>query len=257
MSDLVKVTSILKQKTNYEVNLTTETLILDPSVVLKYRIKTGDELSPNQLRDIQFDQQYLEYEQMAIKKLKKMQTVFELKTFLESKGASKIIVKTLIDRYIKHKYLDDLTYAKTYVSFKKNTQGPKMLLEKLKEKGISQTIIDMVFKTYDEQAILHTLISKKIQKTQGKSVQQLKTQLYTHFMSKGFSSERIQDVISKNIMSYDVDEDALIKKTYELAFHKYSQTLNHYDASQKAFQKCVQKGFKYHVIKRVMEQLED
>ena len=253
----MRITSVIKKNTHYEVSVDTLILTLDPSIYLKYRLKVGDEITSHQMQTIQFDQQYLIYDHMALKKLKKMQTTYELKTFLEEKEAPKAIIKQLIDRYIKHRYLDDLNYAKTYLLLKGSQQGPNMMMDKLKAKGISDVIIKETFKTYDEAAILKELMVKKAQKTKGKSKSQLKTHLYTHFVSKGFSSELIQNQLAKAIQSYDVDEDLLIEKTYRLALHKYGQTSEPYEAKTKALQKCLQKGFNYHDIKRVIDSLTD
>ncbi|MFU8793160.1 MAG: hypothetical protein ACNA7K_03960 [Acholeplasmataceae bacterium] len=253
----MKITSIVKKKTSYDVTFDSTVITLDPSVLLKYRLKVGDEIQPSQLKDITFDQAFVTYDHMALKKLKKMQTTYELKTFLEEKGAPSAVIKQLIDRYIKHKYLDDLNYAHTYVLLKSSSQGPNLMIDKLKSKGISHVIIDTVFKSYDESDVLKSLMIKKVQKTKGKSKSQLKTQLYTHFVSKGFTPEMIQSYMTKALEAYDVDEDHLIEKTLRVALHKYRQTHELYEAKTKALQKCIQKGFHYHDIKRVMDTLDD
>jgi len=120
----MEIKAISKLKNQYEILIDDTKMSLDISMIYKYRIKVGMQIDKKTYKELTKAQQFFDLDQLALKKLKKMHTVHEIRQLLLEQGASESMSKQLIDKYIKHKYLDDLNYAKTYITIKQSTQGP-------------------------------------------------------------------------------------------------------------------------------------
>ncbi len=248
-----KIILITKKTKSYIVSFNDNSLEIEPEVFLKYRLRLGKELEIKEYRMLLADNEYERFYKLGIKKLKKMMTQKELWDFLVTKGANQGIVRQLISNFTKRKYLDDAAYARVYLGSKTNSYGPKMIKNRLREKGIDKEIVDKLFIKYNEKEILGYLIPKKLKSIKNKSKKQTIQTVKSFFVNKGFSFEIIEQELYLALADYESDEVALIKKEYQKLIYKYEAKYE--KAELKAFvkQKLYAKGFMLKDINKVIE----
>jgi regulatory protein len=254
---MMEVKSVSKIKNRNIVIIDDQRLDLDISLIYKYRLKAGNELPTRTFNALMKDKEFFDFDQLGLRKLTKMRTVQEIRQILFEAGASETIIKQLIDKYIKHKYLDDLGYAKAYISSKKYTYGPLYLKEVLKNKGIGETELIEAFKDYKETEILQDLIAKRINKSNNRSFYRHKLTLYSQFIAKGFTPELIKSIISQSNQEQPIDESDLILKTFEVTYYKFLKISDAKTAYQKALKKLYRNGFDYQTIIDVISSRKD
>ncbi len=247
-----KVLGITKKTKSYAVQFDEDVILIEPEIFLKYHLRLLQELDKKTFNSLCLDNDYAHYYKLGIAKLKKMLTIHEMREYLISKGAKEAIVKQLISRYTEKKYLDDFAYAKLYTQLKQNSEGPVMIANRLRAKGISKDIIDGFVNEIDEKEILNHLIPKKMSSIKNKSKKQMIQTLKGFFVRKGFSLDAVESVIKKSLSSYDVNELDLIKKNYEKLFQKYHGKMKDKELNYFLTQKLYAKGFKIEDIKKVI-----
>lgn len=247
------VESIQKKNKNYEVGFNQEKYQIEPELMIKYHLKLKDVLDEKTFQDLMIENDYLFYNKLGIAKLKRMMTIHEMRTYLESKGAKASIIKQLIHDYVKKKYLDDGLYAKFYTQLKKESDGPRAIENKLREKGISREIIDKEISQIDETAILRSALPKKMASIKNKSKKQMIQTLKGYYMRKGFSLDPVENTIKENLSSYQVNEIELVKKEAQKLLKKYQSKVEPGELKYFLTQKLYAKGFKIDDIKKVIK----
>ncbi len=246
------VKSIEKKAKGYDVTFGVETIRIEPDLMVKYHLKLQDELDEKTYQNLIVENEYLYYQKLGIAKLKRMMTIHEMKAYLSLKGAKDVIIKQLIHDFIKKKYLDDVQYAKLYTQLKKTTDGPKAIENKLREKGISKEIVDQMTSQIDEPFILKESLPKKMASIKNKSKKQMIQTLKGYYLRKGFSLDAVDQVIKKNLSSYQVNEIDLIKKEAQKLMKKYKDKVEAKELNYFVTQKLYAKGFKIEDIKKVI-----
>lgn len=216
----------------------------------KYRLRPGRELNDGELSELLDENERVRYDKLAIRRLKSMRTEYELASYLENKGASKKLVRELMDIYRTKKYVDDEAYASYYVETRKRSEGPRKIEDKLKEKGVSSVIIEKVLND-DSYEIVFDLVKKRIETNRTKNRKKLVLSLKTHFVGKGFSLEVVDDAIRHALRYYAADEEALLKKDYEKLLVAYEKKMDRATLEPFIRQKLYQKGYAYEDIKKL------
>ncbi|MFH1693969.1 MAG: RecX family transcriptional regulator [Bacillota bacterium] len=247
-----KIIEIEKKTKSYLVRFNEELVSIEPEIYLKFHLRLQQEFEDKEYAKLIKENEYVFYDKLGIIRLKRMQTSKELKDYLLSKGAHETIAKQLITKYTERKYLDDYTYAKLYVQLKQDSEGPQLIFNHLKEKGISNEIIEGFTKKIDEHSILEHLIPKKLKSIKNKSKKQAIQTLKGFCLRKGFSLETVDAQIKKALVSYDIDELELIKKEYAKLQKKYQSKTRDNFTNYNMIQKLYAKGFKIEDIKKVI-----
>jgi regulatory protein len=216
----------------------------------KYRLRPGMELSDSDYFELLDENERVFYDKLALRRLKSMQTEYELATYLEKKGASKKCVRQLLDTYREKKYVDDDAYASYYVEIKKHTEGPRKIEDKLKEKGVSSDIIEKVL-NYDTYEIVFDLVKKRIEANRTKNKKKLVLSLKTHVINKGFPLEIVDEALKHALKYYVADEEALLKKDYERLLLTYQKKMDRAKLEPFIKHKLYQKGYAYEDIKKL------
>ena len=244
------IDDIQKTTTHYKVYIGKDILEIDPEIVLKYRLKVGMSIDTRAFHQMIKDNQYIIYYKLAIKKLKRMQTTYDMQQYLLSRGAHDDVLKQIIHALIEKKYLDDELYIKTYIQLKSKLLGPKMMTYQLKEKGVPFDLIDEAMKKLDESEVIETLIAKKLSSLKHKSVFQTKISLKQYLLQKGFSHDVIDEKISN--LSFDDHQDMLnLKRTVDKLTAHMEQPFS-YETKQALIAKLLQKGFQLNDIKKII-----
>ena len=250
------VRHIKKLKKGFEVTFDEDVCFIQPEIYIKYHLKPGLEIKLETYEHLINENDYLTYYQLGLQKLKTMQTIQEMRDFLALKGAKPHIIKQIIHQMMDKNYLNDLVYTKTYIALKKHQQGPQMIAYKLKEKGISQLILDQEISEINEQAILFDIVPKKLKSKKNKPYLAAAQSVKQYFMQKGFSQNFIDRAIYEARFLFDEDETALIEKEFEKLHRQYQAKLSGYPLTEKITQKLYQKGFRLEDIKTIVSRIK-
>lgn len=164
--------------------------------VLKYGLRTEDELDEKKIKEMrEFDEfgygKKAAYSFLAYKPRSKKELIKKLK----QKKVSDSIIDDIIELLEKQKYLDDKTYAKSYLEDKLNSKpiGRRLAKLKLFEKGIDkeliETTIDENYSEDKEFELASKLMEKFEKKVKYKDPADKKNKCYRYLISKGFNYE--------------------------------------------------------------------
>ncbi len=239
------ITEIKKLKNGYKVlfNDDTESINVELDIYFKFHLKPGLTLDQATYQKMILENNELFYMRLGILRLKKMQTEKELYDYLIEKGCMKALAKKLMTYYKDRRYINDQEYAKIYIDIKKNQSGPQMLKSNLEKKGIDLDIIDNLLKNVDQEEILTRLISKKITTTKHKTKKQVLLTTKAHFLSKGFQSDLIDNVLEKTSKNMNFNDAELLSKTFDKYYLKFKDKKSGYELKSMIKQKLYQKGF--------------
>ncbi len=247
------ITSIKKNKKSVSVTIDNKEINIEPELMIKYRLTAGSELTDERYFELINENNYLSCLRLSLTKLKKMMTIFEMKSFLSEQDFPLGIQKQVLHYLIERNYLDDIFYSKTYLELKKYQEGPHMISFKLKQKGVSEVIIEALWHHYNEREILMELLTSKLRQMQKKTKKQAFQILKTQMMTKGFHQEVIDEVLGKLTYSYEIDEEVLIEKNFQKIMKTYGKKYSGQELQYKIKEKLYQKGFSYDMIKAYLE----
>ncbi len=225
-----------------------QTIDLYEDTILKYDLllkKQIDEQILNQL--IKYNEKYKSYYE-SLKYLKiRIRSKKEIKQFLQKKNYSVDIINQTISKLEQHGYLNDMNFAKSFLTNKLITTsaGPMKIRKELKEHELSKEDIDKVLKDYTEDIQLEKIkkhISRVIKSNRNKGNVYLKRKIYIDLNNEGFSPKLIETELSNLILEDDQD---LAKKEYEKLYKKLSKKYSGEELVFKINQKLYQKGFHY------------
>ncbi len=151
-----------RKKKNY-------TLILDDGrdfsvhdeVIIKYKLKSGMEISEEQLKTWIWEANVKIAQDMALSYLGyRMRTRKQLSDYLEKKGFDPDVIEEAANKMEEYRFIDDKEYAKSWVRSKKTGQpaGRRKIAYELKSKGISQEISEEALTTLSEEEELKQAI---------------------------------------------------------------------------------------------------
>ncbi|MFA5525718.1 MAG: RecX family transcriptional regulator [Acholeplasmataceae bacterium] len=249
-----QITEIKKFKNEIKVTFDQDTFTVQPELIMKYHLAVGITLDQKTYQQFLDENHYLSALRWCLKKLKKMLTVHEMKELLAGTSYPLSVQKQVINYLIDRKYLDDLSYAKTYVELKKYQEGPEMITFKLKQKGITDLILGQLFqKSYDEFQIVYEVALAKSNKTKHKTKKQLFQTIKMQLLAKGYQQDIIEAALAKLSSHVAIDEDQLMEVMYQKIHRTYSHKYQGYELKQKMTEKLYQKGFSYERIKAFLK----
>lgn len=249
------VTGLKKAKSHVEITFDEHmTIQVESELVIKYHLYVGQQLEEDTYQSFKDENDYLSTLRFALTKLKKMMTSKELSDLLKLQPVSERIQKRVLAYVIDKHYVDDLSYAKTYMMLKKYQEGPNMMKHRLKEKGISEAILSLVFSEYPAHQIASDLVSSKLKMMKKKTKRQAFQTIKMQLLSKGFDQDVVEHALLKEQDAYQGDENKLLKDAYEKCLRMYQKNLTGYELEQKIKEKLYQKGFSYDMIKAYLEE---
>lgn len=172
-------------------------LALPIDTVLDYRLKVGDEIAEDKLREIRLEGD----KAFALKKAVAyvgagMKTKKQVITYLRRKELSDNAVFYAIDKLKEYGLIDDEEYAKRYIETCSKTNGKKLASFKLMEKGVSKDVIE---KAYEDVNPLGKENAKALaeRRLHNKEItKELLQKTYRYLLSRGFSYEEVEYAIS-------------------------------------------------------------
>lgn len=116
------------------------------------------------------------------------------------------VIAQVISYLDDYHYLDDVRYAREYISFKKSKKSQRQIEQALMEKGVSRDDIRQAFvelsEEYnleqEEQVLLKRLIEQKLRHLKPSEEEQVKrVKVYRFLAGKGFSSSAIKEAMEQ------------------------------------------------------------
>jgi len=129
----------------------------------------------------------------------------EVRDNLLKKDASNETIEQIISWLKDHNFLDDKDFARRFIEqrIKLRPRGMRVIKMELKQKGISQEIIEEITaenegEVDNELAMAKRIVEKKIMKYKGLEKREIYQKLGAHLASKGFN----WDIIKRSIDEY-------------------------------------------------------
>lgn len=182
---------------------------LEAEILVKHKLKTGDEIGEEQWRQIKLENGKLSAFSRAVGYIEKsLKTQKQLQTYLKEKGFLQESIDDAVQKLREYGYIDDKVYAENYIKTYKDKKGKIKLKFDLLSKGVAADVIEEALQEFvdeDEQYAACEKLLKKYVKNKPQDIK-LKSKAYAHLFSKGFSGDIISRAIGK-IFSEVEDDD--------------------------------------------------
>jgi RecX family. len=206
---------------------------LDPMVVTKdtlvnYQLAQGKILADSEVRDLLFqDEVQKAFNKAAVYLAGAMRTIKQVRQHLRDKGYDPSVVSAAVEKLIQKGYLDDRQFARSFIQteLKTTNHGPLQIQRLLRSKGVEEEIIEEAFRDFpaDEEIsrAVH-LAMKWVEKKPGFSVGQIKADLQSMLLRKGYTNEAIRVAVEESLKNLDDNHDEkAIQIIGEKALKKY------------------------------------
>lgn len=205
-----KITDIQKQKRNktrVSIYIDDEFVCgLDEVAACSARLKVGDEITPEELKSVMKKSELNSAFERAVSYLSSSpRSKKEIQKYLKDKDYDGDIIAQTISKLEAYRYIDDYTYAQSYIKSKSKKYGSFRWAAELRNKGVAAEIISELLEDADTDNAAYDVAKKYMQSHRTTDKQKLK-----RFMAgRGFSWSAISDVVSKLAEegAFDGDEE--------------------------------------------------
>ena len=179
---------------------------LNAETIVKNGLKTGMEIEKETIDNLQLESE----KTTALEKLvnymgARLRTEKQLFDYLKGKGYAKATCDYCMDKLKEYNFINDEQYVTAYVETNKKKKGKKLLELELKQKGISDELIDISFDEYENDVESIKLLANKYLKTKELTKQNFE-KAYRHLMSKGFGSGEVLKVLKEIFKGEEICE---------------------------------------------------
>ena len=192
MNEITAITPQMKDKKRCNVYIDGRFCCgLTLEAAVKYRLKAGQIVSPEQLEEIQLESEKntaLDKALIHISASKK--TEKQVRDFLKGKGYLPAVCDYVLEKMRGYGFVDDKDYARDYVGFAATKKGGRLIKMELRAKGLLEEDIDEALTSIDQeeqQSAAGRILEKYMR---GKTPdRETLAKAYRHLMSKGFDYE--------------------------------------------------------------------
>ena len=241
-----------------------ETVVVDEFIYERRELEVGDELSRNQIIEIEEDEKLHEAYVMALSRLgSKDYSSFEMRDYLQERTQlNQDELDVVIDLLVRRHFIDDERYFRDRLDYLRSQhRGNNWIIEDLIKRGFERDKIINAFEVendddYTDRAQTRAERFLLTQKTGSSKEREQK--LRQHLMRNGFGSQVIQEVISNTLCDTYDDEDefesllAVLRKSYATNLKRYSEA----EARTRTVKHALNKGYTYDMLVRGMEAIE-
>lgn len=246
---------VKKEKNKLYLILDNEKIILEQETILAYQedFLLSSDVDTDKLNQIKFDNEFFYLYKLTIRRLKKAYTKSEIRNYLKSKTNNIAIIDKILKKLEYNKYINDVEYVKLYIENKKYQYGPKIIENRLLEKGISKKNILNNFDTYDEELLIEKIVSKNISKISG-SKMGYQNKLISKLISKGFNEDMSHKVVKRQLRHIEYSEVLSLENDYKKIFNKFITKIEDKNELKRTIRiKLLNKGYLIDNIKKVEE----
>lgn len=228
----------------YKVIINNNEYILYEDIILKYDLLLKNINEKDLTKFLEENKKYEAY-YVALKYIKtKLRTKKEIEEYLSKKDYKDLDIDYTIARLTQEKYLDEKTYAKSYISDAINLKniGPNKIVMELTNLGIDKNIILeelTIFTNYLEKEKIYKYIDKNIKNNHNKSSYILKNKIKQNLINLGYDLT----IINKCLSEYDINDNEIYQKELEKAKNKLSKKYTGKELEYKIKEYMYRKGF--------------
>ena len=183
-------------------------VFLDETLVVS-GLKTGQEIEEEIFKDIKKQNDEKLSFDMAVSYLEKY-VVSEkgLKDYLYKKGFEKQIVDKAVSKLKEYGFLDDEKFAKNYFESLSASKGKRVISQKLKQKGVSDEIVESLLEDIDEEDELQKaiILAEKFVKNRQKDTK-IKQKCFAHLIYKGYDYSVAQKATARATENLGENDD--------------------------------------------------
>ncbi|MFD1419275.1 recombination regulator RecX [Companilactobacillus keshanensis] len=256
---MAKVTKVQAQKRKGRYNVFLDGSYAFPvseATLVEFRLMKDEELTDSQIKEIKNRENinkaygdaanYLSYQ---------LRTKKEIKDYLFKKEYDYPTIDTVLKKLADLNYLDDESYANSFINTQLNTtiNGPKIIEQKMIQKGVPNLIIQDKMAQIDEEKLLDNateFAEKQVRKQRRASFQQQMTKIKQGLYQKGYSGDIVNEAIDNLDLEKDDDTELEnLRKMVDKVSHRY-------DSRSKLITYLMSKGYRYDAIKQVLNEEE-
>lgn len=249
MKSSITIDSIEKKKSKYLVTTNDGVYDFDEDTIIKYYVFKDKVFSKAEFSLILESVDINKAMNKVINYLSfKSRTIHEINVYLKDFVSKDIVIEKLI----KLGYLNDDTYAKSYLDYCiRNKKGPLFFENKLISKGVDKKYIIKYKDLFTDQIqldIITNITTAFTLKNNTKPIIKIKTTLINKLLRDGFDKDNIYSVINKYEF-IDNSYDSLIKDYEKKLLQLSSRDLTDKEIKQKMITYLINKGYDYSKIK--------
>lgn len=246
----MRIEKIEEKKNKFNVTVNNNTYLVSLYLMTLHKININDNYTLDQILKFINDALLEKYDELLAKKLTKMLTKQEVKSYLENQGANYQTIDILIKKYETYGFINDYQYILKYIDNHKHKEGKLLIEKKLLEKGINPNLLNKFLINHNEGVYAKEILQKRIKTIKNKSTESVKQTLYRHLVSKGFD-ETLSFAVTLDILkTYKGSDTNLISSIYDKRRSKGFDDNN-------IINYLLQKGYKYDEIKLVIDSKDD
>ncbi|MBU8880592.1 recombination regulator RecX [Bacillus sp. FJAT-29790] len=236
---------------------------VDEDVLIKHQLKKGMELDEFSLTEIDYQDSIRKAYNMAIQYLsRRMRSEAEVRNNLREKEIDDVIIQEVIHKLYEYSFLNDEEFAIAYVRTQMNTtdKGSGLIRKELKEKGISENLIDQAMKEYPDEEEFNKALAmceKYVQKNTRDSSRGMKQKLEQMLKRKGFQFGTIQAAIAETEMEKAEDDEMSALRSHAEKAHRKFSVLTDFEYEQKMKLTLFRKGFSMELIDQILHEFKD
>ena len=231
-----------------------ESLILYEDVILNNNILYKKDLTLEQIKNLNKENEYYELYNKALKYvLTKMRSIYEVDNYLTKLEVKEKTKKEIINKLKDINLLNDKVYANAFISDKihLSNDGPLKIKKDLLNKQVDESIIDEELSKYDLD-IFEEKIKKIISKRKNNKYSNyvFKQKMLGYFVNLGYDSNFVIPLL-ENVES---DTTELIQKEYNTLYRKLSKKYSDKKLDYEIKSRLYKKGFSMDEINAIIKE---
>ena len=223
-------------------------LLLYEDVILKFNLLLKKEILEADIMEIELFNQECDVYHVGLDSInRRFKSTYDLKESLLKKEYPYELVEKAIDKLLKQGYLNDRSFAKSYINNQIITtnKGPYKIRRELSEHRVESNIIDEEIDVFDEDTQLEKIrkVSNRLynsNRNRGGVI--LKKKIVNDLVNLGYDTSIVSKVFNEFDFSNDKD---IAKKEYEKLYKKLSRKYEGKELEYKIKEKLYQKGLYY------------
>ena len=138
---------------------------LEAEILVKHKLKTGDEIGEEQWRQIKLENGKLSAFSRAVGYIEKsLKTQKQLQTYLKEKGFLQESIDDAVQKLKEYGYIDDKVYAENYIKTYKDKKGKIKLKFDLLSKGVAADVIEEALQEFVDEDEQYAACEKLLKK---------------------------------------------------------------------------------------------